>query len=128
MENTWAGQRLGLPESGSGSLAKTPRRVAALFVDWLASLLLSTAFFQGDNLATLAIFSIEIWLLVGTAGYSFGHRLFGMRVRRLDGRAVGLWKSLLRTAAILLVIPAVVWDADNRGLHDKLAGTVLVLR
>ena len=25
-----------------------------------------------------------------------------------------------------LVIPAVIWDADQRGLHDKAAGTVLV--
>ncbi|MEY4741422.1 MAG: hypothetical protein RL672_172, partial [Actinomycetota bacterium] len=29
---------------------------------------------------------------------------------------------------ILLVIPAVIWDADNRGLHDKAAGTVLLLK
>jgi len=25
-----------------------------------------------------------------------------------------------------VVIPAVVWDRDIRGFHDKLAGTVLV--
>jgi len=24
------------------------------------------------------------------------------------------------------VIPAVIWDADQRGLHDKAAGTVLI--
>jgi hypothetical protein len=24
------------------------------------------------------------------------------------------------------VIPAAIWDADQRGLHDKAAGTVLV--
>jgi len=24
------------------------------------------------------------------------------------------------------VIPAVIWDADQRGLHDKAAGTVLL--
>jgi hypothetical protein len=25
-----------------------------------------------------------------------------------------------------LIIPAVIWDGDQRGLHDKIAGTVLV--
>ena len=31
-----------------------------------------------------------------------------------------------RTALLIVVIPAVIWDADQRGLHDKAAGTVLV--
>jgi hypothetical protein len=26
----------------------------------------------------------------------------------------------------VIVIPAVIWDADQRGLHDKAAGTVLI--
>jgi hypothetical protein len=30
------------------------------------------------------------------------------------------------TALLCIVIPAVIWDADHRGLHDKIAGTVLV--
>ena len=29
---------------------------------------------------------------------------------------------------MLLVIPAVVWDRDGRGLHDRWAGTVEVRR
>lgn len=126
--STWPGSRLGLPESGSGSLAGAGRRVTALVVDWAACLLISAAFFKTDNFATLGIFLVEQWLLVGTAGFSLGHRLLGMVVRRIDGKPVGLWKSFLRAAAILLLLPPVIWDADNRGLHDKLAGTVLVRR
>jgi uncharacterized RDD family membrane protein YckC len=34
----------------------------------------------------------------------------------------------VRIGLILLVIPAVIWDADNRGLHDKAAKTILVRR
>lgn len=126
--NRWAGQRLGLPETGSGSLAKVPRRSLALMLDWAACLLISQAFFGGNSTATLVTFALEQWLLIATAGFSFGHRLCGITVQRLDGRPIGIWKSLLRIGAILLVLPALVWDADNRGLHDKLAGTVLVLR
>ncbi|CPU67518.1 Conserved membrane protein of uncharacterised function [Mycobacteroides abscessus] len=52
----------------------------------------------------------------------------GIRVRRLaePARMVGLGRGLLRTVLLCLVIPAVVWDADGRGLHDRAAGTVLV--
>ena len=125
----WAGKRLGLPEAGAGSLAKMGRRVLALIIDWTLALMVSGAFFNGDNTATLAFFMLENWLLVATTGNSFGHLIMRIRVRRLDGSAyVGLVASLLRIGLILLVIPAVIWDGDNRGLHDKAAKTILVLR
>ena len=122
----WAGQRLGLPESGAGSLAKIGRRVLALIVDWSLAMLVSQAFAGGDSTVTLIVFSANQWLLIATLGYSVGHRVLGLQVRRLDGKYVGLWRSLIRVGLILLVIPATIWDADNRGLHDKAAGTVLV--
>ena len=122
----WAGQRLGLPESGAGSLAKVGRRVLALLIDWGLSLLVSQAFAKGDSTVTLLVFGLEQWLLIATVGYSIGHRILGLQVRRLDGKYVGFWRSLIRIGLILLIIPATIWDADNRGLHDKAAGTILV--
>ena len=122
----WAGQRLGLPENGAGSLAKLGRRTLALIVDWSLAMLVSQAFSNGDSTVTLVVFSVTQWLLIATLGYSVGHRILGLQVRRLDGKYVGLWRSLIRVGLILLVIPATIWDADNRGLHDKAAGTVLV--
>ena len=124
----WAGKRLGLPETGPGSLAKVGRRAAALMVDWVIVSLISKAFFNDENVATLAVFFGYSWLSVATTGGTVGHRLFGMRVSALDGRWIGLWRSAIRVALLLLVIPATIWDADNRGLHDKAAGTVLVRR
>jgi uncharacterized RDD family membrane protein YckC len=122
----WAGQRLGLPENGPGSLAKLGRRTIALGIDWSLSMLISQAFAEGDSTVTLAVFAVSQLLLVATLGYSVGHRILGLQVRRLDGKYVGLWRSLLRVGLILLVIPATIWDGDNRGLQDKAAGTVLV--
>lgn len=124
----WAGKRLGLPEEGPGSLAKMGRRSLALIIDWALALMVSGAFFGGDNTATLSFFMLEQWLLVATLGNSFGHLIAGIKVRKLDGTHVGLVASLVRIGLILLVIPAVIWDADNRGLHDKAAATVLVRR
>jgi uncharacterized RDD family membrane protein YckC len=124
----WAGQRLGLPESGSGSLAKLGRRVLALLIDWALAMIVSQAFASGNSTVTLLVFALVQWLLIATLGYSIGHRILGLQVRRLDGKYVGFWRSLIRIGLILLVIPATIWDADNRGLHDKAAGTVLVRR
>lgn len=122
----WAGQRLGLPESGPGSIAKLGRRSLALIIDWALAMLVSQAFASGDSTVTLVVFAVMQLLLVATLGYSVGHRVLGLQVRRLDGRFVGLWRSLIRVGLILLVIPATIWDADNRGLQDKAAQTVLV--
>lgn len=124
--NRWAGDRLGLPQNGSGSLATMPRRIGAIFLDWGIAWLISAAFLSASNDGTLLVFGLMQWILIATAGFSFGQRVFGLTVRRLDGAWVGFYKSFLRTVLLMLVIPVAVWDADNRGLHDKAAGTVLV--
>jgi len=35
---------------------------------------------------------------------------------------------LLRPLLIALVIPALIYDRDRRGVHDRLVGTILVTR
>ncbi len=122
----WPGQRLGLPASGSKSLAKMGRRVGAISVDWALASLFSVAFFHYDANVSLIFFFVEQWLLVSTLGYSIGHRIFGIAVRRLDGQWVGFWRGLLRAGLVCLVIPVAIWDSDQRGLQDKAVGTVLV--
>ena len=128
----WAGQRLGFPELGPGSLATMPRRIGAIMIDWGIALLISHAFFADDSWATLLIFGGMQLILVGTLGFSFGHRILGLQVIRLGQKAkngyVGLYKAFLRALLLCLVIPVSIWDADNRGLHDKAAGTVLIRR
>ena len=105
----WAGQRLGLPESGPGSLATMPRRIGAIMIDWGIALLISHAFFADDSWATLLIFGGMQLMLVGTLGYSFGHRILGLQVIRLGQKAkngyVGLYKAFLRALLLCLVIP-----------------------
>jgi uncharacterized RDD family membrane protein YckC len=80
----------------------------------------------GNEFLILAIFAAEQILLIGTLGYSFGHRLLGIRVRKLDGGAPGPVAAIVRTLLLCLVIPALVFDPDQRGLHDRAMGTVLV--
>ncbi len=133
----WAypGERLGLPEQGAGSVARFGRRVAALVVDWLAALLLVRLFFPGleygspeSSFATLAVFATEVALFTWLAGSSFGQRLLGLQVVRLGGgpRGPGLLRAVGRAFLLCLAIPPLIWDRDQRGLHDRLVGTVLL--
>ena len=79
-------------------------------------------------MTTLAAFAVAQYVFLITANGSLGHLLLGMRVVPLSGGYLGLWRPLARTTLLCLVIPAVVWDADQRGMHDRLVGTVLVRR
>lgn len=126
LESRYPGERLGLPATGSGSVARVGRRIGALAIDWACAVLVSVAFFAYDPWATTAIFALVQIVFIPTLGGSPGHRVLGMRLVRLDGAWVGLWRPVVRTALLVLVIPAVVWDPDQRGLHDKVVGTVLL--
>ncbi|WP_254359633.1 RDD family protein [Microbacterium hominis] len=121
----YPGERLGLPREGQGSIGRLGRRVGALFIDYGAAYIIS-GFFAWDPLAILAIFGAIQIVFLPTLQGSPGHRVFGLRLVRADGAWVGLWRPVVRTLLLLVVIPAVIWDADQRGLHDKAAGTVLV--
>lgn len=126
--NTYPGERLGMPESGAGSIARPGRRIGALLIDWTCAVVISVAFFSYDSLATLTVFAVVQMLFLPTLGGSPGHRLLGLRLEPLGGGWVGLWRPIVRTLLLILVIPAVVWDPDQRGLHDKAVGTVLIRR
>lgn len=126
-----------MPLGGTGSIARPGRRIGALLIDYVAATLIATGFLGYDQFALpgeagltmfapMAVFALLQILFIPTAGGSPGHRILGMRVIRLDGGWVGLWRPVVRTLLLIVVIPAVVWDADQRGLHDKVVGLVLI--
>ncbi len=107
-------------------MARAGRRILAIIIDWTIALLISNVFLSGNSMATLAVFAVEQILLIGTLGYSIGHRATGIHVVKPDGSAAGPLAALVRTVLLCLVIPAVIFDPDQRGLHDKAMNTVLV--
>ncbi|HEY9496015.1 MAG TPA: RDD family protein [Intrasporangium sp.] len=134
----WPGQRLGLPEHGPGSIARFGRRLCGIIIDWVIALIIARGLFQvplpfsertatgGQNFIVLAIFALMNILLVGTLGTTIGHRFMGLQVRNVTGGRATLVQALIRTALLCLAIPAVIWDRDSRGLHDKVPNTVIV--
>lgn len=120
---SWSGKGLGLPESGPGSLAPWGRRLLALFIDWGIALLISATWFEGNALVTLSVFAGMRILLVGLLGVSIGKRLVRIQVVR-GMRAPGPLWAAVNTLLLLVIIPPLVLDADGRGIHDRVAGTV----
>ncbi len=130
------------PASGGSALGGLPpgtevaglgRRLGAIAIDWaasllVASLLLRAGFGQDLSLLPLAVFAVEVTILTWLTSSSFGQRLLGIVVVRLDGSRLGLGRAALRTLLICLVIPAVVYDSEGRGLHDRAVGSVALTR
>lgn len=124
----WPGQRLGLPESGSRSVARLGRRIAAIAIDWGIAAAISAAFFSYDSIATLLIFVALQVLFTVVINASLGHAVLGMRVVPMAGGLLGVWRPVVRALLIALVIPALLFDENQRGLHDRAAGTILLRR
>ena len=127
----YRGEQLGLPEHGPGSIARPGRRLGALAVDWglcllIAYGLLTDGYDQATGNWALLVFFVLGLLTVGTVGFTPGKRLFGLRVVPEGGGRLNPLRALLRTALVCLAVPALIWDRDGRGLHDRLARTIEV--
>lgn len=127
----YQGKGLGLPEEGPGSVAPLGRRFGALFIDWSLCMVIAYGLLaRGDQQAAgnwaLGVFLVMSLLTVGTIGCTPGKRILGVRVVADDGGRLGFVRVVVRTVLLLLVIPALVWDRDGRGLHDRLSRAVQV--
>ncbi|KQX82159.1 MULTISPECIES: RDD family protein [unclassified Streptomyces] len=127
----YRGEQLGLPEHGPGSIARPGRRLGALAVDWGFGVLIAYSLITDGyrpatgNWALLVFFVLSV-LTVGTVGSTPGKRLFGLRVVSVETGAVSPLRAVARTILLCLAVPALIWDRDGRGLHDRLARTVEV--
>lgn len=127
------------PQEASAWEAAEPssllRRLGAIAIDWAACLVIVRLLLPGvpygsgtSALATLVVFFVEVVLFTWLTASSFGQRLVGIAVLSTHGRRLPLWNTLVRTALICLVIPALVYDSRGRGLQDLAAGSVVVMR
>lgn len=131
VEFGYRGQRLGLPENGPGSIASVGRRVVAVFIDWALCMLIAYGLIaQRDSHAAgnwaLLVFGLLSLIGLGLVGSTPGKMVMRLRVVGLDGGRLSPLRVLIRTLLLLVVIPAVVWDRDTRGLHDRAAGAVQI--
>ncbi|MGA4508238.1 RDD family protein [Propionibacteriaceae bacterium G1746] len=133
---SYPGERLGLPETGRGSLATWRARVAALLIDWAACLVVAIASFGTSVMREstwtaqmpLVIFFVEAAILTAFVGGSFGQVVARVAVVRVDGRPLVWWQAVLRSALKCLVVPMLIVGMDRRNAADLMLGTVVVNR
>ena len=133
----YRGQDLGLPSDGPGSLASLGQRVAAFVIDALASALVAGLFVQLGHSHDPARHLPGSWSLVPLAvdyvggillaGRTLGMYPLGIRLIRADTDApVGPVRAVCRTVLLFLLVPALIYDRNGRGVHDRLSDTVVV--
>ena len=123
------GASLGLPAEGPGSLATFQSRVGAFLIDAVAAAFVAGLFTAPDlpgNWSLVAFAAITVLTLV-LIGQTPGMRLVGLRLAHpKPGERLALWRAVVRTALLCLLVPALLVDADGRGLHDRLTDTAVV--
>lgn len=130
-----------MPESGPGAVAGWGRRFAALGIDWAMSTLAATALFGRAVLippdggrtfleifGPTVVFAIEVWVLTTLLGGSAGQLVLRVQVRRVNGSPLDAGRALVRTLLILLVIPPLIFNRDQQGLHDLAVDSIAVRR
>lgn len=134
--SAYPGEKLGLPENGSGSLARMGRRLGALTIDWLIALGLAALAMRFGLIpqGALATAELVIWFVLGVVslrlfGFTPGQLALGLRVVTVDGRGqVGTGRAVVRGLLVGMVVPALFTDWDGRGLQDRLTATAVVRR
>lgn len=123
------GASLGLPGEGAGSLAAFSTRIGAFLIDSLAAALIAGLFTAPDlpgNWSLLSFAVLTVAFLV-VAGQTPGMRVLGLRLAHpRPGQRLAPWRAVVRTGLLILLVPALLVDADGRGLHDRITGTAVV--
>ena len=129
------GARLGLPEAGPGSIAGFGPRTLAFLVDAVvANLIAGLPYLFGVRYSpgvrtwvVAGVFMVVHFVAVSATGQTLGMRLLRLRVVRLsDGQDQRPGWVAVRTVLMALVIPVLIWDRDQRGMHDRAAGAVML--
>ena len=99
------------------------RRFAALTLDWLACYSIVRGF-GGEYSYILPLFIIDYGFFLALQGQSFGHTLLHIKI--VDSATKGkpsLKQVLIRTFFLILVVTALTYDENGRGIHERLSGT-----
>ena len=114
------------------------RRFAAITLDWLSSYLIAIVFFSGPGTflersshagaPALILFFTQYFLLVALQGASAGHRICRMRIVNFaDGGRPTILQALIRSVLMVIVITAITYDENGRGIHERLSRTKIAL-
>lgn len=108
------------------------RRMLGLLIDWALCYFISWGFFADPG--TGAFTPIVYFLYLGQylffsilGGATPGHRIVGLKiVSFFDAQMPTPKQALIRTALLAIVITAITFDQNGRGINERFSGTVLI--
>ena len=118
-----------IPDAQNWEPAPLGRRFGALVIDWILCLLVASLYANPRVVAwpPVVVLVLEYGFFIGLFAQTPGMFITRLRcVSFADGRPIGIPRALLRGLLLALVIPALIMDADRRGLHDRAAGSIMV--
>ncbi|MCG5445595.1 RDD family protein [Micromonospora sp. NIE79] len=98
-------------------------------IDWVLCLLVSNFFADPvrDGWAPVLVLVLEYGIFLGLFAQTPGMYITKIRcVNWNDGGRIGVLRGLIRGLLLALVVPALIMDEHRRGLHDRIAGSVIV--
>ena len=108
------------------------RRMLGVLIDWLMSYAIAIGFFvefgePSMGAVVFLIFTAQYLLFAALGGATPGHRVVGLKiVRFLDGGMPTPLQALIRTGLLVLIVTAITFDQNGRGINERLSNTVLV--
>lgn len=108
------------------------RRMLGVLIDWLMSYAIAIGFFvefgePSMGAVVFLIFTAQYLLFAALGGATPGHRVVGLKIVRFsDGAIPTPIQALIRTGLLILIVTAITFDHNGRGINERLSNTVLV--
>ena len=108
------------------------RRMLGVLIDWLMSYSIAVGFFvefgeSSMGAVVFLIFTAQYLLFAALGGATPGHRIVGLKIVRFsDGGMPTPLQALIRTGLLVLIVTAITFDHNGRGINERLSNTVLV--
>ena len=108
------------------------RRMLGVLIDWLMSYAIAIGFFvefgePSMGAVVFLIFTAQYLLFAALGGATPGHRVVGLKIVRFsDGGMPTPLQALIRAGLLVLIVTAITFDHNGRGINERLSNTVLV--
>jgi uncharacterized RDD family membrane protein YckC len=108
------------------------RRMLGVLIDWLMSYAIAIGFFVEFGAPSMGaviflVFTAQYLIFAALGGATPGHRIVGLKIVRFsDGGMPTPLQALIRTGLLVLIITAITFDQNGRGVNERLSNTVLV--
>ena len=108
------------------------RRMLGVLIDWLMSYAIAIGFFvefgeSSMGAVVFLVFTAQYLIFAALGGATPGHRIMGLKIVRFsDGHMPTPIQALMRTGLLVIILTAITFDQNGRGINERLSNTVLV--